>query len=491
MNTIEILKNLDEFFEANRAEMIADTAALVKINSVRTEAKEGMPFGEGCAAALTEAEKILKKHGFAAQNHDNYFLTADAYPEETAGEALLGILAHLDVVEAGGGWTYPPYALTLQDGIMYGRGTADDKGPAVAAIYALKAAMQISPLAKNVRIILGSAEETGSEDMRHYRRVCKMPPMVFSPDADFPLINIEKGRYAPLYSADFSEEHTKLSKTAAANGEIVLHSIRGGETTNIVPQTAHCTVSGISAEELAGKANAFFRSAACFAEITADAAETPDGLTALTVHGKGAHAAFPSGGANAQSALVAFLCTLPLANARLKEQLCKLQTILPYGETDGDSLGIKMEDEVSGALTAAFTTMSYEDGILRCGLDIRSPIMGNEENVAKPANEAFAKQGFTASERGMTPPHHTDENSPFVKTLLSAYEAVTGEKGYCMAIGGGTYVHDIEGGVAFGCAMPGTDYRLHGADEFMPVEEMITSAKIFALAILKLCGGQA
>lgn len=490
MNTTEIIKHLDGFFEANRAEMIADTAALVKISSVRTEAKDGMPFGEGCAAALSEAEKILKKHGFAAENHDNYFLTADAYSEEALGEPALGILAHLDVVEAGGGWTFPPYALTLQDGMMYGRGTADDKGPAIAAIYALKAAMQISDLAKNVRIILGSAEETGSEDMRYYRKVCKMPPMVFSPDADFPLINIEKGRYAPVYSADLSEEYAALSKNTAANGNIFLKSIRGGETTNIVPQTACCTVSGISAEELADRAKTFFHSDACFSEITADAAKTPDGFVVLTVHGKGAHAAFPSGGANAQSALVDFLCTLPLMNTLLKEQLCKLQTILPYGETDGASLGIKMEDAQSGALTAAFTTMSYEDGILRCGLDIRSPIMGNEENVVTPANNTFAKQGFTARERRMTPPHYTDENSMFVKTLLSAYETVTGEPGSCMAIGGGTYVHDIEGGVAFGCAMPGTDYRLHGADEFMPVDELITSAKIFALAILKLCGEQ-
>jgi succinyl-diaminopimelate desuccinylase len=87
----------------------------------------------------------------------------------------------------------------------------------------------------------------------------------------------------------------------------------------------------------------------------------------------------------------------------------------------------------------------------------------------------------------MNPPHCTDENSEFVKTLLNSYEAVTGLKGQCMAIGGGTYVHHIEGGVAFGCAMPGIDYRIHGANEFMPVNDLINSAKIFALAILRLC----
>lgn len=385
MNTTELSTRLDEFFEANRAGMIADTAALVNINSVRGEEKDGMPFGEGCAAALREAEKILKKHGLTVKNYGNYFLTADAMPEETAGEAALGILAHLDVVEAGGGWTYPPFSLTLQEGRMYGRGTADDKGPAIAAVYALKAAMAVSPspLAKNVRIILGSAEETGSEDLVQYHRLCKMPPNVFSPDADFPLINIEKGRYAPVCTLDLSGEHASLSGEAAAGGGLFLRSIRGGETANIVPQTARCTLLGMTAEELESRAVSFFRpspdtgagAGAGYPDITAEASAQPDGSVLLTVHGRSAHAAFPSGGANAQAALAEFLSTLPLRNVLLKDALGKLREILPYGETDGASLGIKMEDAQSGALTAAFTTMSYENGLLRVGLDTSKELL--------------------------------------------------------------------------------------------------------------------
>lgn len=490
MTEEKILTALDEFFTVNRAEMIADTAALVSINSVRSAPAEGRPFGDGCAKALDAAGEILKKHGFCTQNHNYYFLTAESCPE--AGEAALGILAHLDVVEAGEGWTYPPYALTLKDNIMYGRGTSDDKGPAIAAIYALKAAMNIAGLSKNVRIILGSGEETGSEDMDYYRKVCKMPPMVFSPDADFPLINIEKGRYAPSFRAEIKKITSDAAKNdIKRNANVRLISFQGGETANIVPQKAKCVLSGISAEEAAafteklkGSSDSLLLRKVLF-DITED---NENHTVTVTAVGKGAHAAFPEGGVNAQTALIKLLCLMPLSEENdLRHYISALDKLLPFDETDGASLGIKMEDGISGELTAAFTVLSIKDDIISGRIDIRSPVVGNTENVAAVTNAAFESFGFRVGGETMTPPHCTDENSVFVETLLSAYETVTGSKGKCLSIGGGTYVHNIDGGVAFGCAMPDTDYRIHGADEFMPVGDMITSAKIFALAIIRLC----
>ena len=87
----------------------------------------------------------------------------------------------------------------------------------------------------------------------------------------------------------------------------------------------------------------------------------------------------------------------------------------------------------------------------------------------------------------MVPPHHVDENSAFISTLLNVYEEYTGNKGECLAIGGGTYVHSLKNGVAFGAAMPGTYNRMHGADEFAYVEELTMAAKIFAQVIVQLC----
>lgn len=55
------------------------------------------------------------------------------------GEEMVAVLCHLDVVPAGDGWHYPPYDCTWAEGRIYGRGVIDDKGPAAAALYALKA----------------------------------------------------------------------------------------------------------------------------------------------------------------------------------------------------------------------------------------------------------------------------------------------------------------------------------------------------------------
>ena len=75
-----------------------------------------------------------------------------------------------------------PFKPVLKDGKLYGRGTADDKGPAVAALYAMRAVKELGiPLKKNVRLILGTDEECGSSDIRHYYSIEKEAPMTFSP----------------------------------------------------------------------------------------------------------------------------------------------------------------------------------------------------------------------------------------------------------------------------------------------------------------------
>ena len=64
-------KRIREYMEAHRQEMIDDICALVRIDSERTEAKEGKPFGDGAAEALAEGCRILEKYGFKANNCEN------------------------------------------------------------------------------------------------------------------------------------------------------------------------------------------------------------------------------------------------------------------------------------------------------------------------------------------------------------------------------------------------------------------------------------
>ena len=142
---------------------------------------------------------------------------------------------------------------------------------------------------------------------------------------------------------------------------------------------------------------------------------------------------------------------------------------------------------MSGPLTLAFSLLELNDTGLSGQFDSRVPVCANEDNCKAVAEAAFAKFGF-AAEGGMQAPHYTPADTPLVTTLLKCYEQYSGRKGECLAIGGGTYVHDIPGGVAFGCAMPGFNGNMHGPDEHTCIADQLTAAKIFAQAIIDLCG---
>ena len=147
-----------------------------------------------------------------------------------------------------------------------------------------------------------------------------------------------------------------------------------------------------------------------------------------------------------------------------------------------------MEDELSGKLTVVFSMLNADENGMEGWFDTRCPVCATEETVLQKAKAAMEAKGITFLTDSMRAPHHVDGNSHFVKTLLAVYEEYTGRKGECQSTGGGTYVHDLKNGVAFGATMPGTDNRMHGADEFAVIDELVVSAKIFAQVIVNLCG---
>ena len=87
--------------------------------------------------------------GLPTQVFDGY--AAHAEIGEGSDDDALAILVHLDVVPEGDGWHFPPYGAVIENDRMYGRGTSDDKGPAVAALYAVKAVKEANiPLKRKV-----------------------------------------------------------------------------------------------------------------------------------------------------------------------------------------------------------------------------------------------------------------------------------------------------------------------------------------------------
>jgi len=464
-------ERIDAYFNEHRDKLVQDICRLVNIRSVRGEPKEGMPFGEGPARALDEALKIAGELGFSPVNMENYVGTVDLNDKPTE----LSILAHLDVVPEGTGWTKDPYNATVEDGLIYGRGAMDDKGPAVAALYALAAAREIEPnLSKNARVILGTAEETGSEDIRYYFERVKPSPKTFSPDAGFPVINTEKGRYAPTFGASWEEDK--------ALPRII--SIRGGQTVNAVPSEATAVVEGVKYGVLEAMAEMIEEYSG--ASFTLE--EEDNNIIKITAHGKNAHAAMPEEGVNALTAILFLLSHLRFAKSRSYEMICALNELFPHGDYYAKYLGVDMKDEVSGALTLNLSVMEFDLTGFTARFDCRFPVCGTKESVADAIKAKLAAKGIEIKGTDdITMPHHTPADSPFVQTLLKVYEDYTGCKGKCLAIGGGTYVHGIEGAVAFGCEMQGKNYRIHGPDEFASIEEIITSAKIFTQVIIDIC----
>lgn len=463
-------EQIKKYFDAQWFEMMRDIARMVSINSERTEAKEGMPYGEGPYEALMEFKALAEEKGFEGKLYDNVVAAFDLCDKEKQ----LDMLAHLDVVPAGEGWTVTePFEAKLQDGRLYGRGTADDKGPAVVALWAMKCIRDLGiEMKRNARLIVGTDEECGSSDLPHYYDKEEEAPMTFSPDAEYPVINIEKGSYGPSFGAVW-EESTELPRVTFMKGSL---------KRNVLPGKAWATVEGMSVQEMevvAAKVTAD-------TNVTFEMEEKEDGVH-ITAIGFGAHAASPETGNNALTALIAYLCELPLADSPCKEKMNALKKLFPHGDSAGRAIGVALSDEESGALTLTFSMMSMDKTGFTAQFDSRCPISATEENVKKVVEAALEREGIQVQDQKMNPPHHVPADSAFVQELLAVYEDYTGLKGEPIAIGGGTYVHHLKNGVAFGCAMPGTENKMHGADESAVVEELILSAEMFAQIIVDLC----
>lgn len=464
-------EKIDAYFDANGDKMVDAVRRLVRIKSVQGEPKEGMPYGEGPAKALEEALKIAGELGFKPHNMENYV----GYTDISDIDPELSIVAHLDVVEEGQGWTKPPFDGVIEDGIIYGRGTEDDKGPAMAALFALAAAKEIEPnLTKSARLILGTCEETGRGDLEHYFEREKASPMTFTPDADFPIINVEKGRYVPRFGASWEEDK--------ALPRIV--SIKGGDTINQVPPIATAVVEGLKM----GMLESFSEIIEEYSGAEFKFEKEEGGLIKITAHGKNSHAAAPQSGNNALTALIFLISHLRFAPSKSYSTILALNELFPHGDYLGKSLGLAQKDDISGELTINMSVMDFNLTGFTASFDCRFPVCGTKEGVSEGTKNALNAKGIEIQSVGdISDPHCTPAESPFVQTLLKTYEDYTGRKGECLYHGGGTYVHEIEGGVAFGCSMPGVDNRIHGADEYMSIADLVLSAKIFTQVILEIC----
>ena len=454
------MDRIEELLLQYREEMMETVQKWVRIPSVKGEAAPGAPFGAEARRALDTAIRDCERFGLSTQIVDGYAGHADLGDGNTRD--ALAILAHLDVVPVGDGWTYEPFGAQRIDGKIYGRGTSDDKGPAVAALYAMRAVKEAGvPLRRKVRLILGCDEECGSSDIRYYKQHVEMPRSGFSPDADYPVINIEKGGSHILFSGELAKEGLQVL------------SMQVGERPNVIPGFASALVEGD--EKLAQRAEEAGEKLGFPVKTTLG-----NGAVIIETTGLTGHAAFPTHGRNAIGQMLLIFRELG-AEGALRE-LADAVGMTVHGE----NLGIAMRDDLSGELTGSLDIIRIENGKLDALMDVRYPVLFHPGRMFELLSQRL--QYLTATDAGTRPPHFVSDKTELVQELLEAYHEVTGGEKRTIAIGGGTYAQSLEEGVAFGALFPGEEEMAHQANEYITEESVFQNARIFAHAIVRLAG---
>ena len=459
---------------ARKDDMIADLFSLLEINSERDDTKvtPETPFGPGPVAALEKFLSLAQRDGYQTTNVDNYaghFTYGDDLPDDAEE---IGIFAHMDVVPAGTGWESDPYSPEIRDGKIYARGASDDKGPTMACYYGLKILKELNvPLTKKIRFIAGTDEESGWGDMDYYFKHVGLPEpdLGFSPDAEFPIINGEKGNITEYIH--FSGENT---------GVVHLHSFIGGLRENMVPESATAVISG-DIEQIQAKFDAFVANHAD-KNLKFESKLAADGQLTVTLHGRSAHGAMPEKGVNGATYLAKFLDETGVVSP-----FTKIAGQVLIEDHAGEKLGVAFEDTKMGALSmnAGVFKFSDQQDDNTIALNFRYPQGTDEDKIYDGLNSLSGVESVTKSAHGHTP-HYVPMEDPLVETLLSVYEKQTGLKGHEQIIGGGTFGRLLKRGVAFGAMFPGDIDTMHQANEFIPVDVLLRASAIYAEAIYEL-----
>lgn len=447
--------------------LLDDLAPLIAIESICDEeaATPEAPFGPGPAAALDYMLTLARRDGFEAENID-HVAGVIRFGE---GEKILGLLAHLDVVPATGQWDTPAFEATIKDGRLYGRGTSDDKGPAMACYYALKLLRDAGITPKmQIHLILGTDEENKWRCMDRYFATEPMPDIAFSPDADFPVINGEKGIIE--LPVRISEE----GPNSGADGRLL--SFAGGIRSNIVPEHAYARIQSDHADAIAKAWIDFLATS-----DASGAADEDDDVLILLADGRSAHGAEPEVGLNAATTLAHFLARYDFggANAYLRF----LGNTL-HEDFTGERLGIATHDDIMGSTSVNPGICAYEGGSGDIHINLRHP---RGTDAATILASLRARYGSIICEpASIKPVHYIPADDPLVKTLLAVYEAHTGHPGQPLSIGGITYAHVIPHGVAYGMTMPESDVVIHQPNESLVLADLENATAIYADAIYRL-----
>ena len=425
----------DNWLDEHKEEMIQTLQTVVRYKTLQSEALPGAPFGKDVKDCLDFTLSKAAEFGFDTKDLDGYC----GIVETGAGDEMLGILAHLDVVPEGTGWDHDPYGAEIADGKIFGRGTIDDKGPAIATLYALKAvASSGMDFFRKVRLILGCNEETSMDCVKYYKEVERIPDLSFSPDGEFPVTNSEKTILHCTYKASFS---SKVRMNV-------------GEAPNVVPGYAEAEIDVLGQKKT------------------------------ICASGRIAHASLPWEGENALQKLF-----LALRNENISgKDRVVIDTFCEAFKDEyfGQSMGLDKEDE-SGRLTLNVGVIRWDENGFELTLDLRCPVSLSECYIRERIELALAATGGKIVHWDFRPGFCVPEDSEIVSKLLKVYRERTGQQdAQPKRIGGGTYARELPNAVSFGPEGYMCEASCHVANEFISIDQLLMNAKMIADAIIAL-----
>ncbi len=450
----------DEIIENSKNEIIETVCDLIKFPSVSDETENSTyPFGEECNNILNYILDLGKSMGFRTKNIDGYC----GYIEFGEGTELVGIIGHLDVVPAyiEDGWTTPPFSPNIRDGKIFGRGAIDDKGPVVAALYAMKAIKETVNVSKRIRLILGLNEEKSWKCINYYKAHEESPSIGFSPDANFPAIYAEKGIMSVELKNNFYIKDYDILEVNCNNNAL-----------NVVPK--YCSI----------KLRKRYNSCSNLKPIQNIKLTEKDDILFIESFGISAHAAHPELGNNAIKTLVNYLIN------NFEFDTSYLKTLYEIGLFDIQSpkfMSDKILEDESGILTSNIGFLNYINNKLIIRINLRVPVTINLDTIfSKYTNLNSLFSNLEVHKLATQDPLFVDKNNYLVKTLVNIFNKKTQQNLEAIAIGGGTYARAFSNCISFGATMPNDKDMCHQVDEFVEIDKLILSGKIYAEAIYEL-----
>ncbi|XVL12790.1 dipeptidase PepV [Staphylococcus xylosus] len=460
--------------KAYEGQIVEDLKGLLSIESVREDDKASSenPVGPGPRKALDYMYQLAERDGFGVHDVDHIA----GRIEVGEGEDLFGILCHVDVVPTGDGWDSDPFNPLVTEDKIVARGTLDDKGPTIAAYYAVKILNEMNVnWKKRIHIIIGTDEESDWKCTDRYFETEEMPVLGFAPDAEFPPIHGEKGISTfDVIQNDKAEDQDEP--------EYELRSFKSGERYNMVPDEA---VAHVAVKENMTDVIQNFEQYLNDNQIDGESV-VDSGVLVLKVYGKAVHGMDPSIGVNAGLYLLNFLSSLDLD--KTAANFVEFSNKYLFESHFGEKMGMKFHTEVMGDVTTNIGVITYDNqkgGSF--GINLRYPEGFEFEEALTRFKSEINPLGFSIELGKNQTPHYVEKDDPFVQSLVEAYRNQTGDQTEPFTIGGGTYARNLDKGVAFGAMFSDSEDLMHQKNEYITKKQLFNATSIYLESLYKLC----